>query len=149
MIRSRDVIPSPLQHAMLATRVLVALDRYEEAGHAPPALDAAMGSALQYLGKILQGRNNAKDLRIDADSSYESALAYGEAMRAVEISAGVSGSAKFLEFVNELQGIASALRLNEPVNKQSIEELKQFFKQVRAVALSSGERQVEKISLLA
>jgi hypothetical protein len=148
MIRSRDVIPSPLQHAMLATRVLVALDRYEEAGRAP-ALDAAMGGALQYLGKILQGRNNAKDLRIDADSSYESALAYGEAMRAVEISTGGSGSAKFLEFVSELQGIASALRLNEPVNKQSVEELKQFFKQVRSVALSSGERQVEKISLLA
>jgi hypothetical protein len=72
MIRSRDVIPSPLQHAMLATRVLVALDRYEDPGYAP-RLNAAMANAVEYLEKIQQGRNYAKDLRI-TQTAYESAL---------------------------------------------------------------------------
>lgn len=150
MIRSREVIPPHLQHAMIATRIVAALEGYQ-GPNSTAGIKPALCDAVTFLDKILEGEKCTEGLLL-SETSYESALAYGEAMRVLDESpAGWAALGdEFLQIVHSLRRVVDDISGHErPVPPESLNALKTFFRYIRDVALSSEERPLEKVALLA
>jgi hypothetical protein len=129
MIRTREVIPPPLDHALLATRVLAALNQLENP-RPSPLIEGAIDDAVLFLNNIIKGKQYTSELKV-AENSYECTLAYGEAIRAVELLPVAEGVAvrsdKVMAFVGECLTSAKAISQKRTVNKKAVSDLSSFF----------------------
>ena len=143
MIKSREIIPTSLEHALVANRVLAALASEDlTSGEARDAV----ADGLQLLKSMIHGQEFTASRSVSADS-YHAALAYGEGVRAFEIVAYQrGGSDEPIVFLRKLANVATALNENQPVEAQAVQEFKNFFRIMRDIALASSERPVERIS---
>jgi hypothetical protein len=81
VIRSREVIPASLEHALVANRVLAALASNDLASQDS---QDAVEDGLRFLQSVLEGGRLATSRYVHADS-YKAALAYGEGVKAFEL----------------------------------------------------------------
>jgi hypothetical protein len=142
MIRSHEVIPASLEHALVANRVLAALASNDLAS---PESQGAVEDGLRLLESMIDGERLTASRSVSA-SSYQSALAYGEGIRAFEVFAySRRGNEDPVVFLRELVGVASALRGNQRVEENVVQEFRNFFRIMRDIALASSEGPVEKV----
>jgi hypothetical protein len=142
MIRSREVIPASLEHALIANRVLAALASNDLTSQES---QDAVDDGLQFLESVLKGGQLATKRSIEADS-YKAALAYGEGVKAFELVERPGENADPTPYLEELLRYASALREHPTHNEEAVEGLKSFFRTIRDIALASSERPVETVS---
>ena len=146
MFQTREAIPTPLEHALLATRVLAvlhAVDRSQGSSIFVSALD----DAIRLLDSITKGREYTKERRV-SNVTFEYAFAYGEAIRAIETLPNrgrLSGEVN--EMLADLIHTAKSLRSREPVPADSTERLISFFTLLREVAANNNQRSVEIMSV--
>jgi hypothetical protein len=149
MNRTREVIPPSLDHALMATRVLAALNQLENP-HPSPLIAGAMDDAVRFLNSIIKGKEYASELKV-AENSYECTLAYGEAIRAVDMLPRPSGAASksddVMKLVNECLQAANALSQKKNVDKQQVSKLSVFFNLVREVSLRLDRKPIEIVSI--
>lgn len=141
MIRSREVIPASLEHALVANRVLAALvanDLTSQEGQ------DAMQDGLHFLQSMLEGLRLTTQRSVEADS-YRAALAYGEGVRAFYSGAYQQGDNDDpAAYLRELVKAASALQ--HGADDKAVQDLASFFRTIRDIALASTERPVERVS---
>lgn len=143
MIRSREVIPASLEHAMVANRVLAALASNDLAS--PGAVDA-IDDGLRLLNFMITGQQLTASRSVSADS-YPAALAYGEGVRAFEVFAYSGGGGEDPNaFLRDLVDVASALKRNDRPQEEKLKQFRKFFRIMRDLALSSNEGPIEKVS---
>lgn len=149
MNRTREVIPPSLDHALMATRVLAALHQLEDP-RPSPLIAGAMDDAVRFLKNIIKGKQYTSDLKV-AENSYECTLAYGEAIRAVDMLPSNEGSAaksdNVMRLVTGCLKAAEALSQEQSVDKQSISDLTKFFNLVREVSLRIDRKPIEMVSI--
>ena len=143
MVRTREVIPGPLQHALLATRVLAVLYALDKS-LGTPIFRTTMEDASGFLHAIIEGRRYTKE-RVVKDKSY--ALAYGEAIRAIEMlptqdapSGGVG------DLLSDLLATAESLKSGKEVSPVQVKRLTVFFTRLRTVATDTDTKPIETIS---
>jgi hypothetical protein len=142
MIRSRELIPASLEHALIANRVLAAL--------ASDDLDSqesqeAVEDGLRFLRSVLKGGQLASSRSVEVDS-YGAAMAYGEGVKAFELVEYQPGQSEDpAPYLQALVECASALR-ERPGDDQAVQRLKSFFETIRDIALASTERPLETVS---
>jgi hypothetical protein len=147
MIRTKEVIPTSLDHAMLATRVLASLNQIENP-HPSPLIDGAMEDAVRFLKCIIDGKRYTAGREVN-ENSYECSLAYGEAIRAVELLPtpnASSAKADIIAFVVACLQSAEAISRKQKVDKDSVDELMAFFRLVRDVTLRLDRKPIELVS---
>lgn len=143
MIRSREVIPASLEHALIANRVLAALASNDLTSQ--ESRDA-VEDGLQFLKSVLKGGQLASSRSIEEDSS-KAALAYGEGVKAFELVSYQQGqNDNPTPYLTELLRCASALREHADNNEKAVKDLKDFFQAIRDVALATTERPLETVS---
>jgi hypothetical protein len=146
VFHTREAIPTPLEHALLATRVLAilhAVDKPQASTILAPVLD----DAIRFLDSIMKGREYTKERRV-SNVTFEYAFAYGEAIRAIETLPNrgrLSGEVN--EMLADLIHTAKSLRTRQPVPSDSTERLISFFALLREVAVSNNTRPVETMSV--
>lgn len=143
MIRSDEVIPASLEHALIANRVLAALASDDLASQ--EAQDAVQ-DGLRFLTSVIDGGRLATSRSVQVDS-YRAALAYGEGMKAFEMVGYQPGQSDDpTPYLQELVNCASALRRDAGADDRAVQDLKTFFRAIRDIALASTERAVERVS---
>ena len=148
MIRTKEIIPASLDHALLATRVLAALSQLDNP-HPSPLIDGAVEEAVSFLKNIIQGKRYTSGRTVD-DSSYECALAYGEAIRAVDllpIPVAPATKSDVMVFVKECLIAAEAISRNEAVDKKSVSNLTEFFRLVRDITMRLDRKPIELLTV--
>ena len=148
MIRSREVFPTFLEHALLANRVLEVL-KQEDIGEEEKR--KAMDQAIRFIDVVLQGKLFTEKREV-SERSYQAALAYGEAIKAVsEMRKGGNRNKKgqgFDKFLQELRHITEALRDNKQVDKDARNALCLFFSSMRDIAFSARTRTIERLQMV-
>jgi hypothetical protein len=143
MIRSREVIPASLEHALVANRVLAALASDDLTSQ--ESRDA-VDDGLEFLKSVLKGGQLASSRSIEV-GSYKAALAYGEGVKAFELISYQQGQDDNpTPYLKELLRCASGLLEHANDNEKAVEDLKIFFQAIRDVALASTERPLETVS---
>src|SRR5713226_8937212 len=134
MIKSREVIPASLEHALVANRVLAALDSDDLTSQ---EFQDAVEDGLQFLTSVLKGGRLAASRCVEADS-YKAALAYGEGVKAFELVGYQQGQSDDpTPYLEELLKCASALRQHAGADEKAVQDLKNFFGTIRDIALAS------------
>lgn len=142
MIRSREVIPSSLEHALVANRVLAALASQNLSSE--DSKDAVQ-DGIDFLNSMLEGQRLTASRSVSANS-YQPALAYGEGVKAFALVTFGQGDIDPVAYLHELVGMATGLRTYpQRGDEQAIEKLIAFFRTVRDLALASGDRPVERV----
>jgi len=143
VIRSDEVIPASLEHALIANRVLAALASGDLASQ--EAQDAVQ-DGLRFLTSVIDGARLATSRSVQVDS-YGAALAYGEGVKAFEMVGYQPGQSDDpTSYLQELKNCASALRRDAEATDKAVQDLKIFFRAIRDIALASTERAVERVS---
>jgi hypothetical protein len=143
MIKSREAIPAPLEHALVANRVLAALASNDLASQES---QDAVEDAIQFLSFVLEGGRLATSRAVEPDS-YTAALAYGEGVKAFESVGYQHGRAEDpTVYLEELQKCASSLRQHVEAPDKAIQDLKVFFRAIRDIAMENTERPLERVS---
>lgn len=141
MIRSREVIPLSLEHALVANRVLAAL---ASSNLASEESQEAVQDGIVFLNSMLEGGRLTASRSVSA-GSYKPALAYGEGVRAFELVA-YQDNVDPVAYLNDLVGKAVSLRVQpQERDEQAVGTLARFFRTVRDLALASGDRPVERV----
>jgi len=148
MIHSREVFANSLDHALLANRVVLALDKIQTSGAAANEQEA-LNDAVNFLELIQKGKDFTSTREISEDS-YQAALAYGEAIKAIEQlppeeRKADGDSARVLQ---NLMSFASALRESRTVSEGDLQALTGFFRRVRDITISAGDRKSEIVKFL-
>ena len=144
MIRSREVIPASLEHALIANRVLAALASGDFASE--EARDA-IEDGFRFLQSVIEGEQLATSRSVTADS-YKAALAYGESVKAFDLVAYQQGQVEDpAAYFKELLRYASAFQRAE-ADDRAVQGLTSFFQTIRDIALASTEKErpVETVS---
>jgi hypothetical protein len=142
MIRSRELIPASLEHALIANRVLAALASGELSSQES---QDAIEDGLRFLKSVLKGGELASSRSVEADS-YGAAMAYGEGVRAFELVEYRPGQNENpTPYLHALLECASALR-QDSGDGEAVQKLKSFFETIRDIALASTERPLETVS---
>lgn len=145
MIQAREIVPVSLEHALLASRVLVALN--EPARNSIARREALEEGAL-FLRSILSGPTVAKNREV-SNVSYRSTLAFGQAIKALEqLPAPTTGAREITPIVKDLLKSLQKLRAGKRVPDASIRRLSSFFRTVRDVTLRSDVRKVENMTVI-
>lgn len=144
VIRSREVIPASLEHALIANRVLAAL-----ASNDPTSQEAkdAIEDGFRFLQSVVKGEELAASRSVTADS-YKAALAYGESVKAFDLVAYQQGQVEDpAVYFKELLRYASAFQSAE-ADERALQGLTNFFRTIRDIALASTEKErpVETVS---
>jgi len=143
MIRSREVVPASLEHALIANRVLAALASNDLASQES---QDAVEDGLRFLRSVLEGRRFATSRSVQPDS-YKAALAYREGVKAFELLGYRQGQSDDpAPYLQELVNCAAALRQHAGANDKAVQDLTNFFRTIRNIALASTERTVERVS---
>jgi len=141
MIRSREVIPASLEHALVANRVLAALASNDLTSKES---QDAVEDGLRFLESMLEGQRLTARRSVEA-GSYRAALAYGEGVRAFELVAHQQGGGDDpTPYLQQLVKSASALQYG--LDKKAVSDLTNFFGIIREIALASTEALVERVS---
>ena len=146
MVRTREVIPAPLEHALLATRVLAVLYAPEKA-HNTPILESTLDDAAKFLRNIIEGRKYTKE-RLISHKSFEYALAYGEAIRAIEMlpkQEKLRGEVS--ELLSGLLQTTESFKAGKEVAPERRELLKMFFTHLRKIAANADAKPIEIVSI--
>jgi hypothetical protein len=142
MIRSRELIPASLEHALIANRVLAALASDDLSSQES---QDAMEDGLGFLRSVLKGGELASKRSVEADS-YGAAMAYGEGVKAFELVEYQPGQNENpAPYLHALLECATALR-QDPEDGAAVQKLKSFFETIRDIALASTERPLETVS---
>lgn len=141
MIRSREIIPTSLEHALIANRVLVALASHDLTSQES---QDAMEGGLQFLKSVLEGGRLVAARSVSADS-YKAALAYGESVKAFELVEQPGHSENPTVYLQALVNYASALR-EQTGDERAVQKLTGFFETIRDLALEATERPIETVS---
>lgn len=147
MIQTRELFPDSLDHALLANRVSMALHQIQRKEE--PTDQAALDEALKFLQFIREGREFTHQLTV-SEHSYQAALAYGEAIRAigtlsVQGQAMEEGVDKLLKW---LVNVTESLRDVKPVKNEDVSTLDRFFNLIAEAALASTTSPVERVEYL-
>jgi hypothetical protein len=146
MLRTREVIPIPLEHALLATRVLAVLYAGGET-HNTPLLVGALDDASTFLNNIIEGKQFTKT-RAVSQSSFDCALAYGEAINVFEsLPKQKETSVEVGDFVKRLLDTAQSIKSGRSVEREEVESLIEFFNRVRHFALQANKKPIETVSV--
>jgi hypothetical protein len=142
MIRSRELIPASLEHALIANRVLAALASDDLSSQES---QEAIEDGLGFLRSVLKGEQLASRRSVEADS-YGAAMAYGEGVKAFELVEYQPGQKENpAPYLHALLECASALR-QAPGDGEAVQRLRSFFETIRDIALASTERPLETVS---
>jgi hypothetical protein len=142
MIRSRELIPASLEHAMIANRVLAALASDLASQESQDAIEDGLG----FLRSVLKGGELASSRSVEADS-YGAAIAYGEGVKAFELVEYRPGANENpAPYLQALLECASEIRQRRPGDGEAVQRLKSFFETIRDIALASTERPLETVS---
>jgi hypothetical protein len=145
-MQTREVIPTPLENAMLATRVIAALHAVD-AGITTPLVEGAFGEAGEFLHSVNEGKLFAKQRKV-TEKSARYALAYGEAVRAIGTlrAAPVMSEDEATVFADLVHTI-ERLRDGVEVSKDEREIVRRFFTFLRDVFAQANPRPIEAISI--
>jgi hypothetical protein len=142
VIRSREVIPTSLEHALIANRVLAALASGDLTSQ--EAQDA-MEDGLQFLRSVLKGEQLTASRSVEPDS-YKAALAYGEGVKAFELVEYRPGQSDDpTPYLQALVQYASAIR-ERSRSDEAVQKLTGFFQTIRDLALEATARPIETVS---
>jgi hypothetical protein len=148
MINAHEVFPVSLEHALLANRVVGALSgerRDVDLEERRRALVDAGG----FFDVILKGRRFTQSREVCAES-YHAAVAYGDAIKAVELlPATQNGQSELGELLNALASTVIDLQAGKRVQPGKVDELVGFFERVRDVCLCASNRPLEKLKFQA
>ena len=151
MIRYREVLPASLTHALLANRMVSALGQAQRDQQSVD--EQVIGEGILFLQTVLQGREFTKSLSLSEDA-YQAALAYGEAIPAIEALSGqinqninVPGRDpdRIDHILRSLLGIAEDVRDKRDVGPDALRVLDLFFTIVAESAMASRKPRVEKV----
>lgn len=147
MIQTRELFPASFNHALLANRVSNVLHQIQRNEGATDR--AALDDAIGFLQFIRKGREFTRQ-RTLSENSYQAALAYGEAIRAIET---LSVQRKTLEegideLLEWLVRVTENVRDSNPVEKEEISMLDHFFNLIAEAALASTSSPVERVEYL-
>ncbi|MCL5671524.1 MAG: hypothetical protein M1423_09575 [Acidobacteria bacterium] len=147
MIQTRELFPASLDHALLANRMAKVLHQIE--GNEEPADRDAFDKAIKFLQFIRQGREFTQKLTL-SENSYQAALAYGEAIRAIELLSlkKMPEEENIDRLLKWLVEVTENLRDNRPVEKHEIVLLDDFFKLIAEAALTSTSGPIERVEYL-
>jgi|SRR5271157_1893811 len=142
MIRSPEIFPRSLRHALLANRVVGVLSQLKK-NQLPPDRATTLNEAIVFLKDTLEGRQLSKSLEV-SERAVQQAAAYGEAIRAISlnVSAGDSDVEKELR---RLASVATHLQQDEAVETNEIARLESFFANVRELSLAQRSSVPEKV----
>jgi hypothetical protein len=142
VIRSREVIPTSLEHALIANRVLVALASGDLTSQES---QDAMEDGLRFLKSVLKGEELTASRSVEADS-YKAALAYGEGVKAFELVEYKPGQNENpTTYLQALLKYASTIR-EQPRTEEAVQKLTGFFQIIRDLALEATERPIETVN---
>jgi hypothetical protein len=147
MVRTREIIPAPLEHALLATRVMAALYALDSPRRDTPVLRGAFEDAATFLRTIMNGKRHTQE-RLVSEKSVEYALAYGEAIRAIEMFPDrpkVVGQVH--EVLETLLTTTEALTAKRDVPRESVDQLLLFFELLRDITGQANKKPIETISV--
>jgi hypothetical protein len=142
MFHSRELFPDS-DHALLANRVVLVLNKIRNDQHAPER-DEALKDAVAFLRFVLRGKDLTNRREIN-QNSYQAALAYGEAIEAVkrlpERRGTIDGDSESI--LRDLFTFASALQKERNLEKPQLQELLHFFRLVRDLTVPARARKTE------
>jgi hypothetical protein len=138
MLQSREIFPTSLEHALLANRIMSVLKEVAR-GKDVPGKTEALEDALKFLRFIEKGRKSTEAREVSEDS-YQAALAYGEAIKALEILPERTDVGKFLGYLID---VLTKLHDNKAVEQPAFESVSMFFRGVRDITLGRGRRRIE------
>ena len=145
-MRTREVIPAPLENALLATRVVAALHALD-AGIQTPLVEGAFDEASNFLRTVIEGRTFAKERRV-TDKSARYALAYGEAVQAIgRLRTSPVVSDEGATVLSELLRTIDLLRSGHAVPTDDRDTLRNFFTMLRDICAHSSPRPIETLSI--
>jgi hypothetical protein len=103
---------------------------------------------VRFLNKIIKGKQYTSERKI-TENSYECTLAYGEAIRAVDMVPIPEGTPpkSVVTFVKECLRVAEAISENRVVDEKSVSDLRMFFDFVREVSLRVDRKPIEMVSV--
>src|SRR5690348_14239732 len=147
MIQTRELFPASFDHALLANRVSHVL--YQIQQNEEPSDRGTLDDAIKFLQFIRKGREFTQQLTL-SENSYQAALAYGEAIRAIET---LSVRRKSLEedidqLLKWLIQVTENLRDVKPVEKEDVSTLDSFFNVIAEAALASTTSPMERVEYL-
>lgn len=144
MIQSREILPLSLRHAMLSNRVLGVLAQMRN-NQQPSEKQETLSEAVTFLDTVRKGKAFTKNLELREDS-YQAALAYGEAIRAIEMLPPNRTEGRDIEaLIDTLISNARSIRDQNVPDQVAVSMLTDFFAVVRDVAMSARPRIVERV----
>lgn len=142
MIRSREVIPLSLEHALVANRVVAALASRNLASEES---QNAVQDGIVFLNSMLEGQRLTASRSVSANS-YRPALAYGEGVKAFALVHYGQSNVDPVVYLKDLVRMATGLAAHpESSDEQVVGKLRAFFDVVRDLALASSDRPVERV----
>src|SRR4029077_6238939 len=148
MIHSREVFPSSLDHALLANRVVLVIDKIRKNENTADK-EEALNDAVDFLDFIMKGRTFANTREV-SENSYQAALAYGEAMKAIEQLPNDQRKSEgdAARVLQNLMNFASELKEHGAASELQLQALSNFFRLVRDITISAGDRRAEIVKFL-
>jgi hypothetical protein len=143
MIRSPEIFPRSLRHALLANRVVGVLAQLKK-NQLPPDRTTTLNEAIVFLNDTLEGRELSKSLMV-SERAIQQAAAYGEAIRAISLSFNAPADADVEQELRKLTSVANHLLHNENVEVNEITRLESFFSNVRTLSLTQRNGVPEKV----
>jgi hypothetical protein len=140
MIRSREVFPQLLEHALVANRVVSCLKQKHPE---PDDARLAFEGAILFLNRMLQGQELSTSMTI-SDDSYQNALAYEEGVKAFSMFLPMAGTEDSVKFLRALGDTAVALKEGKLVETELREKFERFFMAIREFALTAESKPLEK-----
>lgn len=143
MIRSPEIFPKSLRHALLANRVVGVLSQLKN-NQFPPDRASTLSEAIQFLNDTLGGHELSKSLAV-SERAIQQAAAYSEAIRAISLNLNVGGDTDVEQELLRLTSVANNLLNNEDVEAAEIARLESFFTGVRTLSLIQANGVPEKV----
>lgn len=141
MIKStnRQVFSDNLRMAILADEISSSIRHISEQKRLTEKDRRIIEKALELLAEMRRGRDATKNKKLEEDS-IEASLAYGQAIRALQLIPG--GSESFEDLVDTLTRQLGGLRNSENFEAKDVF---QFFTTIRDVAMAASSRKPESV----
>ena len=144
MIRSPEVFPRSLRHALLANRIVGILSQLKN-NQLPPERTTTLTEAVVFLNDTLEGRALSKSLQV-SEKAVQQAAAYGEAIRAISLTFNSPEQSDVERELERLKSVANNLLHDEAVEAKEITRLENFFSSVREISLTQRSGIPEKVA---
>ena len=144
MITAREIIPSSLENALLASRVLVGFEELRLGNRTSNAKNS-IDAAIKFFRRVQDGQKWVKEREVSS-GALESSLAYRETIRAIRRVPKVKEWRTASSAIEQMLSAVKDLELGK-TNAEGLDRLTIFFRSVRDASLGEDKRSVETLSI--